>query len=168
VSGPAVPRLVTLAIVVLAAVRVGTVWPDLPTQVASHFGPHGDPDGWMSREQFFGTIAAIGGGVSALLLLLPVLLSFIPPELINLPNREYFLAEERRAATLARLAGLTAWLGVSTTALIALVLELSVEANLRRGPLDNGAFLAGMALYLIAMAVAVTTLFRTFRLPPGG
>jgi uncharacterized membrane protein len=167
VIGPGVPRIVTLAIALLVGARVATVWSDLPLQVASHFGAGGEPNGWTSREQFFGTIAVLGGGVSALLLLLPLVLALVPPELVNLPHREYFLAEERRAATMARLGGFMAWLGVATTALIALVLELSIEANLRRGPLDNGVFLLGMGLYLLAMAATVTALFRSFRLPPG-
>lgn len=166
-SGPTLPRLVTLAVVLATGVRVATVWSDLPPQVASHFGAGGEPNGWTTREQFFGTIAVIGGGVSALLVLLPIVLKLVPPELINLPNREYFLAKERRAATMARLGGLMAWLGVATATLIALVLELSIEANLRRGPLDNGAFVACMALYLLSMAITMTAVYRAFRLPPG-
>ncbi|HEX7669220.1 MAG TPA: DUF1648 domain-containing protein [Polyangiaceae bacterium] len=164
-SGPAVPRIVTLVIVLLAAARVATVWPNLPLEVASHFGAGGEPNGWMSREQFFGTMAAIGGGVSALLLLLPLVLAVIPTKFINLPNREYFLADDRRDATIARLGSLMAWLGVSTTALIALVLELSIQANLKPGPLDNGIFLLGMGVYLLSIVVTLVATYRAFRLP---
>jgi uncharacterized membrane protein len=163
---PKAPRWITLGVLLLSGIRVATVWSELPLLMASHFGPGGAPNGWMTREQFFGTLGVIGGGVSALLLLLPLVLAAVPTEFINLPNRDYFFAEERRAATLARLGGFTAWLGVATTALIALVLELSIEANLRRGPLDNGVFLLGMTVYLFGMAATLIALFRAFRLPP--
>jgi uncharacterized membrane protein len=161
------PRAAALGIVLLVGVRVATVWSELPPRMASHFGASGEPNGWTSREDFFGTVALIGGGTSALLLFLPLLLSVIPPELINLPNREYFLAQERRADTVARLGGFMAWLGVATTALIALVLELSIEANLRQGPLDNGAFILGMGVYALAITATLVAVYRAFRLPPG-
>jgi uncharacterized membrane protein len=161
------PRLLVLGLALLTVARVAAVWSDLPPRMASHFGADGRPNGWMSREGFFGTIAVLGGGTSVLLLLLPLLLAVLPPELINLPNRDYWLAEERRADTIARLGRLMAWLGFATAALIALVLELAIEANLREGTLDNGIFIAGMGMYLLSVVLVLAAVFRSFRLPPG-
>jgi uncharacterized membrane protein len=161
------PRGAALVLALLAAARIAAVWSDLPPRMASHFGAGGRPNGWMSREGFFGTMALVGGGTSALLLLLPLLLRVIPPELINLPNRDYWLAEGRRAETIARLGRFMSWFGFATAAFIALVLELSIEANLGEGTLDTGAFIVGVGVYLLALVAVLVAVFRSFRLPPG-
>lgn len=53
----------------------------------------------------------------------------------------------------------------ATAAFLALVLELSIEANLREGALDNGAFIAGMGVYLLSVILVLASVFRSFRLP---
>lgn len=85
--------------------------------------------------------------------------------MINLPNRSYWLAEERRAESLRRLSQNLAWLGFCTGAFIAFVTELALEANLARTALDNRLFIAGMLAYLFAMVGLMLALFRAFRAP---
>ncbi|MBW2377786.1 MAG: DUF1648 domain-containing protein, partial [Deltaproteobacteria bacterium] len=47
------PLLLTVGIAVALALRVWSMWTQLPDTMASHFGPSGRPDSFMSKEAFF-------------------------------------------------------------------------------------------------------------------
>src|SRR5689334_19191939 len=83
-----------LSIIALALVLILTA-PQLPERVASHFKVAGTPDGWMSRSAYLWTFAGLTGGMSLFILTLFYCLRFLPVSLINLPNRDYWLASER-------------------------------------------------------------------------
>src|SRR5690349_6137471 len=80
------------------------VWqssPHLPDKVASHFGMDGKPNGWMLRSDYVLYMGAAGVGLPLFILAIYSLLSIIPKQLINVPNRDYWFAPERRAETAA-------------------------------------------------------------------
>ncbi|MEM7455882.1 MAG: DUF1648 domain-containing protein [Planctomycetota bacterium] len=100
----------------------------LPQEVPIHFDAAGDPDGWSSRSALIGL--NIGLHVFSLLCLPAVgyFSRFLPDSLINMPNKEYWLAGDRREETyrvmdsLLLLTGaLTSWLFISIFHLSALV-----------------------------------------------
>lgn len=154
-----------LAIDAAVAVRVALVWDRLPAVMASHYGASGAPNGWMSRAQFFAFMAAVAGGTTLLFAASGFLLRRIPTSLINLPNREHWLAPERRAATLDRLSGWMGWFGVGLTAFLAVVTELVVRANLAQSGLSSGPFLVALAGFGLFTVWSLVTLFRQFRPP---
>ncbi len=80
-------------------------YPNLPETVASHFNGLGKPDGWMTKQNF-----VIFESVLLLIIifeftLLPFVIEKMPNSLINLPNKDYWLATERREATLGVIRG---------------------------------------------------------------
>ena len=81
------------------ALDVAHYLPLVPDPLASHFGFSGRPNGWTSH---FRMIA----GLAALVLLFAAIFAAtfffgrIPDRLINVPNKTYWLASERREATL--------------------------------------------------------------------
>jgi len=133
--------------------------------MASHFGSSGRPDGFTSREEFFWMMALVGGGVVALLTSLPPLLRRCPPELINLPNRHYWLAPERRQVSIARLGAWLAWFALATGALLCFVLELVIRANLEQRSLENALFVSGLGVYLGSVIAFLILLYRAFSVP---
>jgi uncharacterized membrane protein len=164
---PWAPLLAAGLLAAATVARVAGAWDALPERMASHFGPSGAPDGFMPRADFVTVMALTGGGTVLLLTLLPQLLRFVPAELINMPNREYWLAPERRAQTLARLGVWMAWLGVLTGALIAAVVELTIRANQGHTSLDMGTFATLMGVYAAGVALVLFMLVRQFRTPVG-
>jgi uncharacterized membrane protein len=78
------PLLLTVGIAVALALRIGSVWAQLPDSMASHFGPSGRPDSFMSKEAFFLVMALIGGGSVASVFASPTLIRHLPPSLANL------------------------------------------------------------------------------------
>ena len=161
------PIALLVTMLTAAIVRVASVWSRLPPVMASHFDGQGRPNGFMSRGAFFGFLALVEIGVPLLLVVTPVLVRRLPPELVNLPNREHWLAPERREEAFARLGGWARWFAVLTAAFMWLVLELTVRANLARASLENGPFIAGLVAYLVCTVAAIVALHRAFRLPRG-
>src|SRR6478672_2276356 len=84
----------------------------LPDQVAMHFGARGEPNGWASRDGYLALMVAQVVVLPALLLVLKVGLPRWSPRFLKVPNRDYWLAEPRRNASLRRVAAFVATLDV--------------------------------------------------------
>ena len=65
-------RIIPGIIAILVALAFG-IWalPELPAEVASHWGLDGEPDGWSSRTTAVFVLPLIGLGIAALLAFLP-------------------------------------------------------------------------------------------------
>ncbi len=59
--------LVAWILVAAACLLSWYFYPLLPPQVASHWGPNGQPDGWMSRDVFIWICPAVMAGINMLL-----------------------------------------------------------------------------------------------------
>lgn len=128
-------RWVLVVVLGLACVRYAMAASAMPPVVASHFGADGKPNGWMSRDAFawFGIIPF--GAVVLVSFVGQILVAVLPPNLINLPNKDYWLAPERKDETVRRFGAYIEWFGVAMTALLWLVYEQVFEANARQGPI---------------------------------
>lgn len=162
-----VPLVLTGLAVLIAIVRVATLWSELPPMMASHFGASGAPDGWQSRGNFFLMFGSVTGLTVMLLATVPLWLRWIPVDLVNLPNRHYWLAPERKVEALARLGGFMNWMTFMTAALMLVILELVMQANIERRGLANAPFLIAIGAYLVGTIIWVAAIFRAFRLPVG-
>lgn len=109
-------------------------YPQLPEQVASHFDARGEPNDWMPRGIFFGVYWGMAGVVALTFLGLPLLLERLPDKLINLPRKDYWLAPERRAETVAYMRREFLWPGCATLIFVIGVFHLAIEANLAATP----------------------------------
>jgi len=163
--GARVPVLLVLATALVAVGRVVALWDRLPKNMASHFDGSGRPDGFTTPVTFFWTFAGIGGGVLLLLLATPHLVRRLPTSLINLPNREYWLAPARRDEAVARLGRLMAWFTLALALFLYGILELVLHANLTRSGLPSGPFIALLAGIYGATAWLLVAVYRGFRVP---
>jgi uncharacterized membrane protein len=160
--------MVTLGIVLVIGVRVWSLWSQLPDTMASHFGLSGRADSYMSKEGFFLVVVLVGGGALAAIFASPMLMRRLPPSLINLPNRHYWLAnDERREVAIERVAGLLGGMGVATAALLAVAIDLVMQANLQRTHFDNGTFVIVMVAYLGFAVYVFIQRKRVLKLPGG-
>lgn len=138
-------------------------WSALPARVASHFDLAGNPNAWQPK----GVFVALQAGV---VLLLGTLLALngrmmrASTDRMNLPHKEYWLAPERREATLRWLEAAMRWFGAATFTLLFDVFTQVLRMNLglsRR--LDH----AGVSVALFAAFGLVWTvrLLRRFARP---
>jgi uncharacterized membrane protein len=166
-SGIRQPRILFFVIAVLAIAECFHDFPLLPDRMASHFGASGMPNGWMTKAQFFITFA---------ITFLPALLVEFwvasriakkPDARINLPNKEYWLAPERRAETFGYFGRFFAWYGCAFLLVVVFTMGLAMRANfvtpplLPTGPIVS--VIGGFVLFNIAAVAAVYRRFSTAR-----
>ncbi len=161
----AAPLLIIAACILAMALRVSAVWGALPSHLASHFGPSGQANGFSDAPAFFVLYALIGTLTVGGLLASSLLIRALPDKLINLPNRDYWLAPERKARALSTLTRWSAWCAVWLTLLLCAVLELVLRANLAQGPLDNTLFVALLVTFMTGMLGGLVWLVRAFAVP---
>ena len=137
---------------------------DLPTRVASHFDGGGRPNGWMSRSSYLIFTAAFGIGLPAIIVLGFLVLRHLPADLINIPRREYWLAPERRLATVTGLFHRSLWLACLLVAMMLGVHLLVVHAN-NSVPirLSTPMILGLMGLFLAGIVTWLLSLVRHFK-----
>ncbi|SIO38475.1 Protein of unknown function [Singulisphaera sp. GP187] len=161
----AIAVLVVLYSLLVALVIVSNPW--LPERVATHFGFNGVPNGWMSRP----THAAFTLGTAAFTALVcagsTYLSRFLADSLINIPDRAYWLAPERRRETQDKLFSLGLWIACLTTALFIALHLLIVRAN-RADPvrLPPGEGLGLLVAFLIGLGGIIGfSATRSWRIP---
>lgn len=138
----------------------------LPERVASHFGADGSPNGWAPKDFFVGLYAGAVVLMAVTLFAASRSVSGKPDNKINLPNKDYWLAPERRAATFAWMTAALEWFGVATFALLFDVFGQAFRFNLDpRGGLAHPG--TSLAVYLGFTAVWMTVFLRKFFSRPG-
>jgi uncharacterized membrane protein len=157
------PNSLFFAIALAALAQCAHDFPLLPDRVASHFGPSGMPNGWMTKSQFL-TIYA--------LMILPALavefwvarrIAKTPGARINMPNKEYWMAPERRASTIAYFESFFAWYGCAFLLLLASIMGMALRANLDPMPqLPTGPTVAAIGAFVLFNVVAIVAMYRRF------
>src|SRR6202161_726475 len=104
-----VPQAVFLLLVFLGFLQARNFSAAMPGVVATHFGASGSANGWQTKGEFFiveivmlGVCILIGFGI-------PFIISKAPPSLINLPNKDFWLAPVRRDHTISVIRIQMAW-----------------------------------------------------------
>jgi len=163
---PAVPAPLLVLIVCALAFIWGT-GRELPQLVASHFDGAGVANGHMPRGPYLTLMLIITGVVPLLTVALPTLALRSATARINVPNRSYWLAAERRADTVRFLARQMAVFAALVIVFLCYVQWLVVRANASQPPAMNSqAFLTGLAVFLVCTFSWVLRVVRRFtRLP---
>jgi uncharacterized membrane protein len=159
-------RFFLLGLVLVSLVEAARQWSAAPARVPSHFDFAGHPNAWASRDEFFLLQVGVTLLVAALFLGMPAALRSAPASLINLPNKGYWLAPERRDETMDRLASSFEVFACATVLLLLVVFELTSLAA-RGGGLATNWFLPVLACYLVFTFVWTVALIRTFARVPG-
>jgi uncharacterized membrane protein len=71
----------------------------LPQRVATHFGPNGAPNGWMTQAGYIRFTLIFGAVVPGFVMGTFLLIRYLNGWGLNIPHREYWLAPERRQET---------------------------------------------------------------------
>jgi hypothetical protein len=135
-----------------------------PDIVPVHYGLDGLPDRWGPRVEVLLVYLGVVGGGTALWLTLPAFFRRVPPSMINLPHKEYWLAPERRAAATAKL---STWADMVGTALNLLMLALQLlltPARAGTGSPNPAPTLVTLAFLAFTLGSCVW-LARSYRLP---
>jgi uncharacterized membrane protein len=161
------PKVVFVVIAIIAAIYFWSNYSQLPEIVASHFNARGVANGWQSKSTFLTGLAGVVALAAMLTFGVPVFISKMPAGLINLPHKEYWLALERRDATMAVLGGSFAWFGCGVLVVVTSAVNYAIGQNLHPAQLDIPVFfyvLAGFFIFTLVWSIRMLTHFA--RVPP--
>jgi uncharacterized membrane protein len=161
-------RFAFTLLLTLSVAQIVYYYPRLPARLASHFDAAGDADGFMGKNAFLGFHLGMLALVACIFLVLPAYLDRIPPSWISHPRKDYWLAPERREASLERFGRHLTWFGVSVLLLLLLVMELAIRANLPGGGarIDSRILWAALGAYFLFLVVwLIWTVGPLFRVP---
>jgi uncharacterized membrane protein len=160
------PRNAFAVIALMALAKAAYDYQLLPGRLASHFGPGGLPNGWMTKETFFlfyGVVVLLSGAV---IVVAPHSIANKPKERIRLPNKEYWLAPEHRPETMAYFRVQFGWYGCALLLTEVFAMELAIEANFHAPPrLATGPIALVIVGFVLFNAVWVIQLMRHFGRP---
>ena len=134
-----IPWLIVATALIGSIVQAVFYWPYLPDEVASHFNAAGQADGWMSKTAFVTFVLLMQIGLAAMMFGIGWLIKVLPISMVNIPNREYWLAEERREQTLEESQSMMAWIAAATAIFLMVIFYLTFEANIGKEKQLNSA-----------------------------
>ncbi len=140
-------------------------YPLLPEKIATHFDINDTPNGWMTRDGFaqfyIGFLAFTAGvflGTAGLVAKLP--------KLVNIPNKNYWMAPERQAASISGLRRAMTCLGAFIGLGIIAVHHLVIATCLKDKPvLDNSAFFVCVGALIAGILGFTLWSYLRFRKP---
>ncbi|MEA1996146.1 MAG: DUF1648 domain-containing protein [Gemmatimonadota bacterium] len=147
---------------ICAFIHMFYYYPLLPDKVASHFNATGEADNWSSREFFIGFYIMITLVMTVTFAGFGYIGPKLPESLINLPNKPYWLAPERKEKTFAFISDSLFQLGAVTLLLLISMMHLTFRANMDKS--NNIGVLPWVFIgcFLIFTAVWLVQLYRKF------
>jgi uncharacterized membrane protein len=165
-SGTRAPRVLFFAIILMVIAQCVHDFALLPDRLASHFAASGMPNGWMTKTQFLVTYGLVLLPALAIEFWVSHRIANKPDARLNLPNKEYWLAPERRAETFAYFERFCAWYGCAFLFVVVFAMGLAMRANFNTPPqLPTGLIVFDIAGFVIFNVGAVIAMFRRFSMP---
>jgi uncharacterized membrane protein len=150
-----------------AAALIFNLAGQLPDLVAVHFDAAGRANGFMTRAGCRDFMLLSTLGMPLLITLATGLIPrIVPASLINIPNRDYWLAPERASASLAFLSEQGLWFGCIFVVFLACVDAMLVKANaVSPAAFPNTLFVAMLILFFCVIGAWFVRMLRRFRAP---
>ncbi len=162
---PWIALVTLLFLLLLGWAQLATYYVFMPPRVASSFDLAGRPEGWTGKSEFCLTCAAFLPAIAAVFAALGLGCGKIPDRLVSLPNKDYWLAPERRRETHRFLSVWLLWMGNATLVFVMACVHLTMAANLSPPP-DLGLSLWWpVAVYLLFTAAWCGVLYWRLRRP---
>jgi uncharacterized membrane protein len=163
----ALPKLIYALLTAAGLIYFSLLYPQLPDPMASHFNASGAATAWMPKSGFFMLIVVVTLAAGVPIFVVPRSMANLPNNKINLANKEYWLAPERRAATIDYLGMQMGWFGCALLALLFCGLYIAVAANLRPDhTFDSGSFYIALVAFSAFIILWLVRLLSHFALVP--
>jgi len=163
------PKLLFVVLAAYSALHFSSYYSQLPEVVASHFNGRGVPNGWQTKSAFFAVFVGVSVLAAVIGFGIPRIIFSLPMELINLPNKRYWLAPEHIAGTMEFLNQFFAWFGCAVFTVILVTFDYAVQSNLHPDHRPDATrmwyLLAGFLAFVIVSIARM--LLRFGRVPQG-
>src|SRR5260370_22457196 len=128
--GSRLPKFIFALIAGYAAMHFSPFYSQVPEVVASLCSGRGVANGWQAKPSFFTVFVGVSVLAAVIGFGIPRIISAMPLQLINLPNKQYWLAPDHLAATRAFLNNYFAWFGCAVFLIIIGTFDYAIQANL--------------------------------------
>ena len=153
-----------VAILLVVAITIFATIGRMPPVVASHFMASGAANAVMTRGRYLAFLLVVALGLPAFIGFVPGRALNGPTPRVNLPNRDYWFAPERRDQAVAVLKAYFAHVGAGMAVFMAYVHWLVLRANAFRPPhLETPVLFAGLAVFVTGMLLRSIVLVMRFR-----
>jgi uncharacterized membrane protein len=155
-------RVPAILLVLLYAIFMGCLFftaAQLPEKIATHFDASGKPNGWMNRSSYLQFTAIFGFAVP---LFLVTACKFMPANLINVPNRDFWFAPERRVESHAHIFRYSIWLACLLVGLFIGIHFAIIQANHQSPAQLTPMFFAPVFGFLVGMIIWAVKLIGLF------
>jgi uncharacterized membrane protein len=157
------PKLVFVLLAVYAMLHFSSLYAQLPERVASHFDAQGHANGWQSKQAFFQILVIVSVLAAAIGFGVPRIIAAVPAQLINLPNKEYWLSPEHLVETQEFLSSYFAWFGCVLFFFLISTFDYAVAYNLHPGKRPDIVrlwyMLAGFLIFVIVWTIRMIAKF---------
>ena len=150
---------------IVVIVQLAAWYPALPDEVPAYFDENGRPIRWDTKETFVLINAIIQGVVLVMFAVIGYAIRFVPVELFNLPNREFWLSAERREETLGVLQAAMLFVAAISSWLLIGLFQLSAYVAVGNRFDIAPEFWVFLGVYLMMIAAMVVFLLLRFRKP---
>ena len=166
---PRLPRFLYAFLILVCLLMMAYYYPQMPQRMASHFAADGSVNGWQSREAFFVLMLLVTSTSAIVGFLAPRHIAARSNARINLPNRDYWLAPERREETMHFISATMAWFACGILFVLISGTFLALQANLAPDRRFNSeAMLVVLVGFLLGLLSILVRLVRHFqKVPPG-
>lgn len=160
-----IPRVIGFVLIGIYLSQIVFYYPKLPEYMASNFDGSGNPQAWMSKELFFLV------GILCLLipflvfLFLPKILRKTPEKYLSIPNKDYWLADERKEATIERVTKYYEWIFAGIMAFSIIVSQMVIQANIGEEKRLSDYFILALIAFFIYIIALIIGLFLSFKKP---
>ena len=161
--GSRLPKFIFALLAAYAAIHFSSYYSQLPEVVASHFSGRGVANGWQTKPAFFTVFVGVSVLAAVIGFGIPRIISAMPPQLINLPNKDYWLAPDHLAETRAFLDTYFAWFGCAVFLIIILTFDCAIQSNLHPDNRPDVShmwyILAGFLAFVVAWIIRLMAKF---------
>jgi uncharacterized membrane protein len=158
-------RLLAFALPAIGLAQAGLYVPRMPNPMATHFDAAGNPNGWSSPLSFAVVSLLVLLATASVPLAIARLVAVLPASLVNLPDKDYWLAPERRADTAERLAASLGRITAASALLLLFLDQLIYRANLHPEPHLGTWPMLAVVVFIVYVAVASLRMASAFRRP---
>ncbi|MFQ3597987.1 MAG: DUF1648 domain-containing protein [Chloroherpetonaceae bacterium] len=162
-------KISSIGVVVLLIMHFGLIayfYPILPESVPMHFGSSGKATSFSSKESMALSHLAIVAVVLVIFGIVGGLLKSEKAIYMNVPNREYWFAPERKAQSSSEVLSLLLWILCSVMLLMLLIFYSTAESALSGNNKLDALFYIGFAfLMLFDMFIVIYLIVRFSTIP---
>ena len=156
------PVGILAVLALLMVVQMAYYYLQLPDTVASHFDATGTPNGWMSKTAFVVIILAALPLSAAPTAGFALVLHHVQ-DAMNLPNKEYWLAPERRDNTLAFVGASMIWIESLIVALLLVINYFVCRLNIDGDNRLALPMIPTLVVFLGGLSVIITRMVLRFK-----